>query len=619
MPGARENARLAWGLLASFALLALPGARAVWTWPALFALPGAFLAWRALGLRGWALLPAALVLSLALSPIACLPSLLALHRLEPAALAAGLAVLCACCMLLPARAPEPRAALSPPPAYLAALGALFAWRVIVALGTREPWIAHPDGPFFVGMVRGLAAAFPPENFEAAGVPQMQPWGYWLLYAAAHVASGLPIATVLGLSSAVLFLAFATASYAVVLKMTGSRLAAVLTLPLLCASGHARGALLGFAAWRVDVGVLADATWYAFYNGPPLLLMLGVLALLAAACEERSDRLLPWASLLLAVSPWFHPTYFIETALVALFACAHGMGRGQLGPRALGLVATPLPFLASFTLGYGDRLFTRFPFHSVTDEPYAARELAANARFLIAHDGLWLVPALVGAAVVARGRAWAIALLGVCVGLALFAVTVVPNYHWVFDPLGVACALLSACALGWAAERRARVGRALSVVFVLCLLVRSGWERRIANDVAGMRGERNASESQRALAAWIAAHTPESAVFLVPANDLGAAGAVLGLAERRLFFGFRNHLDRTLQPDRVRDLETANEEMLKDPSSPRLSASMVDYVVQDVEVDPAAYEAWRNARAPLFEAGPFALWPTPRVSPQKSSF
>ncbi len=625
MVRARELAVLDWALLATVPLSLVPGVARVTAIPALWVVPGWFLARKTLGARGFGSVVLAMALGVASSTAICLPATALSSRPTTPGLLASVAVFALACTRL--RAPIALPRVPPPPrAFFVLLGAFGLLRLACAIRQAEPDLSTPDGAYFVGMVRALATSFPPVCFEQAPLRLLQPWGYWSLYAATHVVSGWSIAQTLGIASALLAVVFALSVYFLAYVLTEDRLSAALTLPFALGGGGAGWIVRSLGSGRLALDPLgwggasspAENVWDGFYDLPALVVLTLVLTLATLALRTRSASLAVMAFAVGAILPFHHPAYFVVLGLSLGAALAFEIGRRRASWLALaGVALAALPFLVVYGRLYAPSVPAQAPFFTDLISPaYWLGRSYERLLALLGWGGLWLVPATYAAAKVRllpdetslATRSFLVALFGVCVALAVFTVNAARNTHWTLDPLAIALVVLtsSACASMIRARRSAGIG--VTSALVALGMVSGHWERRLPAHLAALvRPTSTASADQRALAEWLRAGTDPSAVFVTPANDVPAIDAVEGLAERRVFYGSTFHLLLTTPAEALRAREETNGEMLRDPRAPALAREGVDYVVQSPARDTGGAEAWRAFEAPLFESGSFAVY------------
>ena len=603
-------------LLASLPLALLPGARAVAAWPALWLVPGWFFARWLLGIEGFALVVLAPSISIAVTSSIALPATVLLGRPTSLGILVSIAACSIACIWLrprPLRLPP----LPPPPrAYLFVLGAFVGLRLAAAARAVEPDLSTPDGAYFIGMVRGLVASFPPVCFELAPHRLAQPWSYWFLYAATQVLSGVETFRTLGIASTVLAAVFAFALYFLAYAVTRDRLAASLTLPLALGGGGVGWIVRSLGERRIALDALgwggipspAENLWDGFYDLPALVLVAVTLSFATLALHERRASLGAIAIAGAALLPFHHPTYFVVLALAGFAALLFETGRGTVRwPWLVALAVAPLPFYVLYARVYAPTIPSRVPFFTDTISlPYWLDRSAERLLSLLGWGGAWIALAL---SHVARpgtragsARSFVVALLGVSLALAVFTDNAAHNTHWTRDPLTIAVVVLSASAVAYVARARPRLGLAL-VAFLVVLGVISGhWERRLPERLAEIARPPVAPSPERDLAAWLRTNTPDDATVAVPANDTEAIDAVEGLAERRLLFGSEFHLVLTTPPAVLRAALDANTAILQGARVAVARDESVDFVVLPLrDVD-----AWRRTSPPVYTNERFAV-------------
>jgi hypothetical protein len=622
-----------WLVLASGALLLVPGIAGVLVWPWLWFVPGLFVTRRTLGLsyRSCELYAVAAGASAAIGAVTPIPAALVLGRLRAGATVASIIACAAASAWLRPRAtdgashrPSP-ATLSPlpHPFVLALVGLWCAARIVAAVSTPEPRVGHSDAPYFVGMVRALADGMPPRQYSAFPTPLKQPWGYWLVYAVAHVLSRCDIATTLGLSSA-----FAGAGLLAAVHALGARLGRIVARPRLVAglatllalgasdAGWIASALAGarnVARLAADPSAsFAGTLWHAFYDAPALL--LGVLLLVLYDEHRATGAARPALAMaaLAAVLPFFHVVYALEFGACWALVLALDARRARPSRWLLPMLLTPLPFYVGFVWLFAHGVPARAPFlpYFVTPDLFAY-ELARHASFYVRYTGTYLPFALAGVSVLGGAGMAASALVLVPTLLALFTANLATNYHWEYDPLALGLVLTSAVALGRLHARAPMLGMSLGALLCGLGLVGARYDALFGRPAGTERPE--ASADQRALASWIALHAPPDALFVVAAGAVGSIEAVLGLAERPVFFGHAYQLDRTIDADALRVRLAANAEMLGDPQSPLMRANGVRFIVRGKDDTRGA--AWRAQRTPLYESASFELYDATGASPR----
>jgi len=595
-------------LLACGLLVLVPGACAVASWPFLWVAAGYFFARKVLGARGFLLVVHTLLFGVALGAMLAVASSVVAGAPKRGVLVVVTWAFALGCAAYRTRAPKGRGADLPPVPWPPALvlfvvAAWLALQIPHAMAESARLPRTSDGWYLHGVVRELAASFPPRNPVAATTTLMQPWGYWMLYAATHVASGATIGTTLQVASIVLALAFLAVLHALVSTITGRAQAG--GMAVVVALGASDLGWLDAAAearWARD-GVLSFGgnLAYAFYDVPALLLAAGVVYFVVVGRSTRGVS--PWAcaATLLAVLPLMHVVYafVLAVALAALLALDAAVRRSVRGYGLLALA--PVPFLVFYVGLYArGHVGVRAPFDLRLDG--WTDRLAGYVKY----TGMLLPAAALGVVTrTLRARTPLVTLLGAAALLAIFAVSFADNYHWAFDAHGVALAALAGLGLD-AASRRGPIGRVAALALASAVLASGGHAARLGDDLRALAdGGPARPVGEEELVAWIRASTPREAIFAVDEGSARSIVPVLALGGRALYLGPPYLLSTTMPSADVERLADDNHRALSGPCmAPSAAAARVDYVVLERERHAALLGAWA-ATAPVL-AGPEIL-------------
>lgn len=598
--GARIS-RLETLVLASGLLLLVPGVRVVWAWPWLWLVPGWFFARRVLAVQsGMLLVMLSLASSIAFGTLVCLPLTIAFGGPRPWIIVGSVIAFALACTLV-RRREEPRALPTVPWPPLAAIGlaaAFVAFRVVVAVQEAARTPAGPDGWYLAGVVRELATSYPPSNPIAATTLLKQPWGYWMLYALSHVASGVSVPATLQIASTLLAIAFLAAVYVVVTVVSGDRRAGGFSMALALGAGELlwleeivrpnterltwqTQGITSFAANLVD----------AFYDVPVLLLAITVLYFLV------SERVLI-AGVFAAIAPFFHPVHASVLFIALGLALGFEALRRRLGLRYVWLFAVPVPFFLLYSVVYAHGLPTHSPF--VPNLAGVGAQLVRTLRL----TGLFVPFAIAGALRPrVRGRSFFVALLVTTLALSIFTSAV--NYHWTTDLLSVATILLGGIGLADLATR-GRLGSVLAIAIAVTSIATADYPSHIASPI-----DRRADD-ERAAGRWLREHTSSRAIVAVDHDAMPAVATALGIGERRLFLGPIYQFVNTATRSEVDALVATNRAVLRDPCEAHMRA--IDFVLLDQR---KTSEAWRTM-APAYENPNLVIY-APSCSPTAVSF
>jgi hypothetical protein len=591
--------RLEAAIVASGVLLLVPGARAVWAWPWLLAVPGWFFARRVLGIRdGLALVTWSLVSSIAFSSLVCLPLTIVVGAPRPWIVFASIGVFAlACSLTRPGAARLPSVPWPPLPASV--LVACFAvFRAVVAIVASKETPSGPDGWYLTAVVRELAHGYPPSNPIAAATILKQPWGYWLLYALAHVASGLSLSVTLEIASLVIGVTFLLVLYALVTTASGDRNAGGFAIGL--ALGAAE--LLWVEEWvhptteRLTWDLLGVGTFpvnlvHAYYDLPALILAVAVLYFLL--CERVA-----LAGAFLAIAPFFHPVHAAVLYLSLGLAFTFELGRRRLSRVNAWLLAAPVPFLVLYVLLYARGLPPHMPF-----VPRLAEVSVQLVRY-VRWAGLFVPVAIAGALRRdVRLRSALVMLFATTSALSIF--TFAANYHWTADLLSVSMYALGGLALGRAVSRYGRLGALLGVAVVVIAIAAASYPAFLtpATD------RRTADE--RAAGRFIAESTPPRAIVAVDHRSMASIGTVLSLGGRRVFLGPTYQLANTTTRAELEGAVSANLAILREPCEAR-RRGVDDVLLENRPDSKAELAAWRAAGAAAFANGTLTVFSTATI-------
>ncbi len=318
--------------------------------------------------------------------------------------------------------------------------------------------SNPDWAYEVGMIAQLRQ-FPAVNPEAAWTLLKQPWGYWGLYSVLAMLAGLPIMTVLKISSVALATIMLTLVYLLCRTLFNSSRIGMWAIVFLATTSEIKWLLSSimnrrFVLDRVAQGTVqtsGDNLLFAWYNTPALI---GATAVVYFAIRfYQNGQKVDWiiALLLAAALPFFHPTFYGMTmGGLALFVIINRGWRKHLW-NWLAFGVTVMPFVLCYKILYQTQ-YTPIPLSPML----SLDGLSANLLWYIKYCGLLIPLALVA---IIFDRAKSIYFTPFAIVPAVLAVTttnIAGNYHWYYDIHAVWLAILASVGLMQLARAKTRV-------------------------------------------------------------------------------------------------------------------------------------------------------------------